>query len=436
MQNLDRRGLLAAILSGAAPFARPAHAANGMWEVEFLVIGAGAAGLTAARLFQRHGRTFQVLEARPRIGGRAWTTRTASGVEVDMGAAWLHVAHENPWLPIARKLGVEVRRDTPDGAGLFRGGGRLPGETERRYLSGMDRFPGLVRSGLRHRADRPLSQIGSTDPIEAFARGIAAFAMGEDPEAISARDLAGLGEGDDYAVPSGVGHLVARFGADVPVRLNAPVERLEWSSRGVVARGAFGALRARACLVTVPPSVLAAGGLVFAPDLPPERMEAIAALKASAFSKIFIPRPAADLPVYAIALSRFEAGLRHVLYSPPGGPVSALLIGGDLARDVERSDESAVGDLAVAVVTEMAGSDAGRRVRVEGRSRWVQDPFALGSYTSPAAGHAGARDVYASPFEKLIYFAGEASPGRQAVTLGGAHRAGAAAARRMTAEHV
>src|SRR5260370_14647926 len=92
-------------------------------EVDIAVIGAGAAGIGAARrLCQAGSVSVLVLEGRDRVGGRVHTIEPA-GFPCDRGAEWLHSADRNPLSPIARRLGFSVHR-------------RPPGWTTRLRLSG------------------------------------------------------------------------------------------------------------------------------------------------------------------------------------------------------------------------------------------------------------------------------------------------------------
>src|SRR6478609_10944405 len=83
-------------------------------EVDVAVIGAGAAGLAAARTLQtRKDLSVLVLEARDRIGGRTYTTTPAPDVQFDVGAGWLHSANHNAFTGIAYELGFTVDRTAP-----------------------------------------------------------------------------------------------------------------------------------------------------------------------------------------------------------------------------------------------------------------------------------------------------------------------------------
>jgi monoamine oxidase len=76
-----------------------------MADVDVVVVGAGAAGLSAARALIAAGRSVTVVEAMDRIGGRAWTTSDDFGLPFDIGCAWLHAADRNPFYPEARAQG-------------------------------------------------------------------------------------------------------------------------------------------------------------------------------------------------------------------------------------------------------------------------------------------------------------------------------------------
>src|SRR5690349_14091636 len=77
-----------------------------------IIIGAGAAGIAAARRLHDAGKRVIVLEARPRIGGRAWTM-AAAGFPLDLGCGWLHSADRNPWSGIARDLDLSIDKTPP-----------------------------------------------------------------------------------------------------------------------------------------------------------------------------------------------------------------------------------------------------------------------------------------------------------------------------------
>src|SRR5215472_17058765 len=100
-------------------------------DVDVAVIGAGAAGIGAARrLHEARAVSVLVLEARDRVGGRVHTIAPA-GFPLDRGAEWLHSANRNPLAPIAQRLGFSVHRRPPEWTTrLSRSGETIEAEAE------------------------------------------------------------------------------------------------------------------------------------------------------------------------------------------------------------------------------------------------------------------------------------------------------------------
>ncbi len=96
-------------------------------EADVCVVGAGYAGLTAARRLAQHGKSVVVLEARDRIGGRIWTQQLADGTPIDRGGAWIGPKHD-AMLGLAGEVGVSTYKTWVKGAHLL-----VDGERTRRY---------------------------------------------------------------------------------------------------------------------------------------------------------------------------------------------------------------------------------------------------------------------------------------------------------------
>jgi monoamine oxidase len=125
--RISRRGFLA----GAASICLPGRALAAA-EVDVAIVGAGAAGLAAAKEIRKAGRSFVVLEARARIGGRAYTDDTL-GAPFDAGAQYIHWAERNPWKRIAEELKVPLEDDGPSGIPVvYANGVRMPDDERAR----------------------------------------------------------------------------------------------------------------------------------------------------------------------------------------------------------------------------------------------------------------------------------------------------------------
>ena len=132
-------------------------------DVDVVVIGAGAAGLAAARTLLDAGRTVTVLEARDRIGGRAHTDNETFGVPYDRGCHWLHSAGQNPWVGYAKRNGFDVYA-APDEEIVFADGRRASDEKNtalaaaRRAL-----YQAIGKAGRRGRDVSPSSVFDISD---------------------------------------------------------------------------------------------------------------------------------------------------------------------------------------------------------------------------------------------------------------------------------
>ncbi len=420
-----RRTFLAATLL-AAPALRAA--ARGGTVV---IVGAGSAGLAAAAALRAAGQSVTLVEARDRIGGRAFTDRTLGpDCPFDAGAEYIHWAEHNPWAPIARAAKVRFAREE-GWARTLTIDGRPATEAEkagrRAGFSGLDAL--LAPKG----GDPSLAEAARAGGpnTEQAAAGLSRLSLGEDPERVSAADYDRLWSGTDLWV-DGYGDLVARHFADLPVRLACPVRAIDWSGREVRVETAQGILAAAAVIVTVPVGVLKSGALRFVPGLPDGPRAALEGLHMGAYTKIGLRLDPAriDAAAFGDAVSIATGG--PTLYfemGPFGRSLAVANLGGDLARDLCRAGEAA----AVALATERLGAILGETAKgavLAGRlAGWWTDPHACGSYSVAAPGHAAARDRLREPVGGRVFFAGEALAGGGAMTVGGATLDGERAAR-------
>ncbi len=109
-------------------------------EYDVIIIGAGAAGVGAARRLAGTSLSTLLIEASGRVGGRAFT-QNISGMPLDLGCGWLHSAERNPWTQIAEVSGFKVERGTPAWREQYRDLGFYFGRTGggRKKLAGMAR---------------------------------------------------------------------------------------------------------------------------------------------------------------------------------------------------------------------------------------------------------------------------------------------------------
>ncbi|HEX8166626.1 MAG TPA: NAD(P)/FAD-dependent oxidoreductase [Beijerinckiaceae bacterium] len=430
--RISRRGFLAGSVAALAVGRASASA-----DVDVAVVGAGAAGLAAAKELRRAGKSFVVLEARPRIGGRAFTDATL-GSPFDAGAQYIHWAERNPWKEIADALRVPIEEDKPDGVPIvFRDGVRMPDDERARRRHAFSRIWQALEGGVS--ADRSFADAvkGASPEIVGAAGGITQFALGEDPERVSIADYDQLWAGDDFLVPSGYGALVARYGADVPVRLSTPVEAIRWSGRGVVLETSQGTLGAGAAIVTVPVGVLKAGGIRFVPGLPAATRDALDGLGMGAYTKIAlkVDRARATPLEGTDWIEVVDGGAVSFEFWPFGQDLCLVMLGGDHARRLCEAGEGAAVDFATERLAGMAGGHVRAAVTGGRLAAWWTDPFARGSYSVARPGRVAARAALRQPIGGKIFLAGEATAGGGAMTVGGATLEGRRVARAVVEAH-
>lgn len=411
-----------------------------MSAVDLLVIGAGAAGIAAARAGLAAGCRVQVLEARARPGGRAVTDAATLGVPFDLGATWLHAAGRNPLAALARDLGIgladsdALRREI-----TFLDGRQATAAEMAAYDAAWDGFAPAIRAraaapGPDAAAAAAAPRGGAWDATVAAWQGevISAWPL----SAMSLRDFAAnLLDGANLLPAGGLGALLARLAAGLPIRCGARVARLAWGGREAVAEGAFGTLRARAVICTLPTSLLAAAAIRFDPPLPQAVVQAAHDLPLGAAVKIGLAAAGEDrlgLPAHAATDRQVAEGeaLIPITFWPQGRPIAHGWIGGPLAAEVEREGPEAAEALLREEIAARLGTRAPRAFRPGALvSAWLADPFARGVYSHARIGAAGARAVLAAPLaEGRLCFAGEACHAGLAGTVGGAWLSGEAAA--------
>ena len=399
-----------------------------MSDVDVIVVGAGAAGLAAAKTLAKAGRTVTVLESMDRIGGRAWTETATFGFPFDRGCAWLHAADRNPFYAEASAAGLRLQHHDMGLDHLYYGRTRakpaalvamtaadaaLGAAMASVPPDGGDILAGLIPASL------------ASDAASTFG-GPMDFAM--DADEISAADYATAADLDpNYFTFDGFGSIVARWGADVQVELSTPVREIRWDGPGVSVVTDRGSLRAGKAVVTVSTGVLAHGGLRFTPDLPESYDEAFDDLPMGLLTKIplivegtrFDKRPFDDLLI--------ERRSRHDIYFlcfPFDLDLMVGFVGGDFAWEIECAGEAAAIDFATERLVRTFGSDARKAVKRGAMTNWGGERWTRGAYAAARPGRHAARRTLAEPVADRIWFAGEALAGPLMQTCGGARLSG------------
>ena len=403
-----------------------------MSEVDVVIVGAGAAGLAAAKVCRENGLSFKLLEAMDRIGGRAHTSSKHFGIPFDIGCAWLHAADRNPFFPEARTAGWTLHHHDMALDHLWFGKRRAT-DAE---LQDMNRADATLAEALETWTgsdDRLSAVTGRAHAMRAVATYSGPMDFGQDLDEISVEDFKRAACLDpNYFTKEGFGALVARWGADVPVELSTQVTKIRHDGRWVEAETPRGSIRGKHIIITVSTGVLAFGNIEFEPELPPQYTQAFFDLPMGMLTKIPLEFPARQFGLKAFEDILIERPARHDIYflaCPFDLDLMVGFVGGDFAWELSVAGEHAARDFAIDRLAGILGSDVRRHVGRSMMTNWGAEPTVRGAYAAARPGKAGARDILAEPVDGRIHFAGEALAGPLIQTCGGARLSGEAVAR-------
>lgn len=402
--------------------------------LDIVIIGAGAAGLAAARRLMDKGASFRLLEAKRHIGGRVVTDRATLGAPIDLGAHWLHSPSLNPLTPLVDRHLFHVKQGAEDFR-VARNGSILSGaEHDACFAYVEDCFARIAAFGSGEH-DCPVSELF---PVRGhwhdFFEANFIAKQGMPLAQSSALDFARyVWEGDDWPVLDGFGALIARHAEGIPVELETPATRIAWGGKaGIAVETPRGIIEARAAIIAVSTGVLADEAIRFGPSLPEWKRQAIADLPLGSCNKValgFTRNPFGDLDTVMLMPDLGPDESVEFVIRENGRDIVTTMLNGPFARALAAEGARATADYALTQLAAIFGNAV--KGCVTDRivfADWDHDPWVRGCYAAARPGRCTARADLARPVENSLFFTGEATHDRYMGDVHGAHLSGEAAA--------
>ena len=417
----------------------------------YAVVGAGAAGLSAARTLAAGGAEVVVFEARDRPGGRAYTDYTLAAHGVELGAEFLHGERISTW-DWVREFNAPTTGEAHNYRMWFHLSGRLLDTPAARRQIGTDPLFALERLRSRWQAagneETTLDRVFdlwpelSQEPLTSEVRRLIENYIAE----LAASDISQLGTHRDedgrpdrglehWRLLDGYTSLMRQAAAALDVRYETPVRRVRWDERSaeITARGAQE--RFDGAVIALPLGVLQHGSVEFDPPLPEEKLDAIRRINAGHISKIVLKFDRVHWPDDFTFL---WTALDTQLWWRPGqgqaepAAIITAFFGGSAAAALEGATTAEATEHAVRHLSDILGMPLAGHLVDSRYIAWGAEVHTRMGYSSLPPGGRGLREALGAPVGAL-HFAGEAASTTHAATVDGAIDSGRQAAREMLA---
>nr|POF10724.1 protein flowering locus d [Quercus suber] len=430
-------------------------------KANVIVIGAGLAGLAAARQLMRFGYKVTILEGRKRAGGRVYTKKMEGGNRVcaaaDLGGSVLTGTLGNPLGIMARQLGYQLHK-VRDKCPLYSlDGSPVDHDMDMKVETAFNRLLDKA-SKLRQLMGEVSVDVSLGAALETFRQVYGDAVNAEEmnlfnwhlanleyanAELLSKLSLAFWDQDDPYDMggdhcflPGGNGRLVQALAENVPISYEKTVHTIRYGSDGVQVIAGSQVFEADMALCTVPLGVLKSGSIKFIPELPQRKLDGIKRLGFGLLNKVAMLFPhvfwGTDLDTFGHLCDepsrRGEFFLFYSYGTVAGGPLLIALVAGEAAHKFESMPPT---DAVTRVIQILKGIYEPQGINVPEPiqtvcTRWGGDPFSLGSYSNVAVGASGDDyDILAeSVGDGRLFFAGEATTRRYPATMHGAFLSG------------
>lgn len=416
-----------------------------------IVIGAGMAGLAAARQLKDAGRDVIVLEARNRLGGRLFTSTHWQDAPLDIGATWIHGdGPGNPVSDLARRAGARLATTSVDNSQAYNTNGQRLDSTGAAQLASLGAsirkaitdyqetdleapLRDVIYRGTRYAEKNTVEQ----QRIDHLINTTFEHEYSGDAGSMSARwfDSDSRFDGSESLFLDGYKVLADYLATGLDVRLEHVVSAISYGRNGVKVRTNKGDITGDLVVVTLPLGVLQANRVTFDPPLPARKQQAISSLGVGVLNKCYLrfQAPFWDVQTDWINYIPSQVDKGHwaewvSLARPTGQPILLGFNAAQFGREIEAWSDRDIVASAMSTLRTIYGNAIADPIDWQ-ISRWASDPYAMGAYSFNKVGSTpGMRDDLASNVDRVLYFAGEATDARYFQSVHGACLSGRRAA--------
>jgi len=398
-----------------------------------VVIGAGTAGLSAAKALRQAGIETIVLEATGHAGGRCVTDASLFSTPFDLGGSWLHSASINPLARLVEKAGFALHKRPWTRSWVHILGSNLSSiEVQAFQAYEANMWKAISIAGEKEH-DCSTQSVMPRGEWSSTAEHIIPQMLAGDANVTSAKDVHNYANADgDWLVEGGLGAFVKSLHTDVPVCYNCPVLKVDYTKANIQISTQNGTLRTQQVISTVSTGVLGSEIIKFHPPLPNEKTAAINVLPCGVLNKVgieFYPKwteaTQGQMADYHSSNNEFCS----LLFGFYNTSLATGFVAGKFADDLEVEGKGAATDYCIQGLRATFGNDVIKYISHTHETSWRGNVYTNGAYSYAKPGSASARTILAEPLDERIFFAGEATMTDAYSTVHGAYLSGKRAAR-------
>ena len=417
---------------------------NKIFDYEVIIVGAGIAGISAAKILDNNNISNIVIEANNRVGGRAKKAPESFGHWFDLGCSYLHEGEINPFRAVAKSLNVPIDHQNGDIFSIEKTKylfGEKPFllKKKKKVKKSYNNFLVKLNFYKENVEDNRLSTcLNINDPNYPILFDYLTGLNGIEANFVSARDFASVNEGKDLIIESGLANMIDKWATGINVILNNQVKQINWGRNQIEIHTKSKKYVCKSVLLTVSNGILANEDIAFIPKLPDYKIQAIHNLPMGILNKIGVLFEEGtfkdnQLGWYVATPDKYHSNISEIFSFEIRKKEKEHMIfffGGEKGSDIENYPKKYYKKI-IEFIKKQFGDNIEKKIIKLIHSSWGKDPYSKGAYSYALPGHNFERDLLKKTLEKKVYFAGEATINKTYGTCHGAYISGNHAANKI-----